>query len=1606
VNIKTKPSVKYQQQEGGRVTLFKGDSKSATGSNIYAAGSNGVLFASARLQDVDWEQELDIFYRCVDVSLQSRDVASGVDNHMDKLILCSAESDKNHVSVQINARPGIDSALAKLLFRDPSKVSADDLGQFRGVLDGMLTTVQQQQQQQQAGGGDAYCDKIDVPQLAVLYLMLVSSGVRGGAVLMAHAPAGAHMLHLAAQALLLCATRHSGQPWRAWDVRRRRLWSCCLLLVSLQSTQLQQQNQQKDVSAGKAAENAEVGAVLASCRNDAMSAWEVVMMACHHSQNQNQSSSGDSSSELPLLPLWVCYCCMTAPTNSNSNSRSGSSSSDSDSALVSPIVIRALQSDIFALLANMQACLTGSSGGGTSTSPSARTAAFEKVAMVVVDMLSLPVSEEESAHSLLAAGSTVMLLLDHLLLRYLQIINNQASGGKGAGAGVLSYAGLISLLSAACSSALRLHRQQQQQQQSPRQWLLLLAMRAQQCASLLAHIHRRTSQAREAATVAIAVPSQKPIAPGLPIYAAPAPTVAASVSEQEQWQVGDKVEGLCTLSNGTQRWYAGSIQDVANSSTKSSSSSSNGLVVTVLFSDGEVKEGLSADHLRLPRAEMMRRKKEAKLKGTLPASPSAAKQAPPAFRQAGLCSPEQDPPRLSSSQTQSEIEPQRQISVSPPLTPEGHESGPPPLAMSTSPDLRAKGRHASADGDDTEGLMLPDRWDSSLASALSLCPGASGGGDSNNNHFTSSNPDLLLLVGNADFDGGIEEEDDGDDDGSVLDIPTAFEADDIDRQDAMRKSFSDSGLVPVIPMRRSTSGSSTGGGGVLGSTGGSSVSLGLPGWAASLENGNGSAPGSLALSFDNASRTSLSRGPSPDQLSASLATADGGASGGVWALASAAFEAHLLSSSSSPSPPSDDSHKEVVIAVREACELLAALMSLAVVSAAQSSQGALDFAYSLPQSFSGTLLAINPSISSTGAGGGSNGETIPQLPILGLPFGSSSNSGTAFSEQMQVQTRVNVLFCLRGLLESIEEGQSGSRDSSINASGHKAVLQRLESRAAFSDECQEVRDAASTLVRLCGASPTPVATLPCLRAHVDTSSSSSSSSSSSITPLAFLGKGGFSSVHALRCKCKTSTGPDNIERGMYALKRQRREADPTEPLPAIVDVYAEVRCLQRMSRGSIEGVCSLRGFGAIASTSTARGDGGGALSSEYVLLMDLAGAALSSWRADLTRKDQHMAVATMAANLPAHNGGQGAERVLMLLLLELFWDVCLVVQSVHALGVLHFDIKAANVLLAPTPTLLVLANASPRGADTNDSGSGATLALLLRLWPLMRQRHQQGRPSGVLQLCDFGEALVVGTPSNSSPRSDDCSVVSMVSAVAPPRSRGTLPIQAPEFIALSSGSSSGTASANATSRSTSRSARGGSSSSNSSARVPIAFPVAYPGRAADVWSLGCLLPELLLGRMLLEGRTWSELYVHLCTESALPMIQAAPSTGGGTGAGAVDLLSWGSNLLDSAAAGDGSSNSGDGADDDDYTGPLSELGLGQVKRPLHSLQRLCHRGFGGFLVQTGAAEPPLPVEEGGAMDVFAFVKALVDSTLVRRPADRATLPKLLGQLAAFASDSV
>jgi serine/threonine protein kinase len=123
------------------------------------------------------------------------------------------------------------------------------------------------------------------------------------------------------------------------------------------------------------------------------------------------------------------------------------------------------------------------------------------------------------------------------------------------------------------------------------------------------------------------------------------------------------------------------------------------------------------------------------------------------------------------------------------------------------------------------------------------------------------------------------------------------------------------------------------------------------------------------------------------------------------------------------------------------------------------------------------------------------------------------------------------------------------------------------------------------------------------------------------------------------------------------------------------------------------------------------------------------------------------------------------------------------------MGVVHFDIKAANFIFTSH-------------ADTRVSERSQAIL----------RSHKEGKPAGILQVIDFGEALLTSTPSKLD------------------RSRGTLAVLSPEMLALNTANGE----------------------------------VVIPSYSSDIWSLGCLLVEVILGHFLYQDVPWPEMYVTLC----------------------------------------------------------------------------------------------------------------------------------------------
>ena len=239
------------------------------------------------------------------------------------------------------------------------------------------------------------------------------------------------------------------------------------------------------------------------------------------------------------------------------------------------------------------------------------------------------------------------------------------------------------------------------------------------------------------------------------------------------------------------------------------------------------------------------------------------------------------------------------------------------------------------------------------------------------------------------------------------------------------------------------------------------------------------------------------------------------------------------------------------------------------------------------------------------------------------------------------------------------------------------------------------------------------------------------------------------------------------------------------------------------------------------------------------------------------------------------------------------------------------------------------------------------LVNLLRSMSFMRAAHLRGEASGLLLLCDFGES----EHGVNAKKPVTLSALEL-------RCRGTLPIQAPEFLSLSNPNASqvGSASVGASAkkfisggRVTTASFPQHDSVVHASKRIPVRFPL--PGIAADVWSLGCLLPELVTGAFLFADQPWTELYVNLCTVTA---------------ANAAGVIVY-------------------NVDGDVDTSNAPE----PVLEKLSPMLKMLHGGQSSMFLDRYGADIPI-YASSNLNDVFMRIEAVVRSALCRMPSHRPT----------------
>jgi serine/threonine protein kinase len=305
---------------------------------------------------------------------------------------------------------------------------------------------------------------------------------------------------------------------------------------------------------------------------------------------------------------------------------------------------------------------------------------------------------------------------------------------------------------------------------------------------------------------------------------------------------------------------------------------------------------------------------------------------------------------------------------------------------------------------------------------------------------------------------------------------------------------------------------------------------------------------------------------------------------------------------------------------------------------------------------------------------------------------------------------------------------------------------------------------------------------------------------------------------------------------LYAVKRVNRERSVYD-VAIINDIFTEITCLEMLS--NVRGVCRLYNFGVY--------------SGEYWLVMELCDINLLQWR---EQTDKSLRNFIHGSDIPAGTPSYTTSILsFMSVALALFEDACIILKNVHQLGIVHFDIKCSNFLIKGNP------------------------GVVLDWWRRRNALLQKGKDeamanknfwisSGILQLTDFGESVIfptndfesaktsVSTGGSGSPLKRQSSIVDR-KYVELNRARGTLCIQSPEMLVISNHPKESTLrelnSANAAATDRSHKLRMSS------------FPP--PSYSSDIWSLGCVLVELVTGTPLFSDRPWPELYCLLCMDN-------------------------------------------------------------------------------------------------------------------------------------------
>lgn len=218
-----------------------------------------------------------------------------------------------------------------------------------------------------------------------------------------------------------------------------------------------------------------------------------------------------------------------------------------------------------------------------------------------------------------------------------------------------------------------------------------------------------------------------------------------------------------------------------------------------------------------------------------------------------------------------------------------------------------------------------------------------------------------------------------------------------------------------------------------------------------------------------------------------------------------------------------------------------------------------------------------------------------------------------------------------------------------------------------------------------------------------------------------LSAGAFGSVFKVCCPSECTMSLKGTKDAHYAVKRITRERS-IHDTAVVLNIFSEISCLERLS--TCPGVCDLIDFGVFEG--------------EYWIVMEKGTRDMHEWVLGNMSKyapDVESGSTTSAASHPVES---------FLITLCLFAECVKIVQHVHAERIVHFDIKCSNFIIRKEP-------------DLND---------------LLDALHRNTL-SGCVFLADFGESLSGSETHFFNSKNK--------------RSRGTLPIQSPEMLSVNDG---------------------------------------------------------------------------------------------------------------------------------------------------------------------------------------------------------------------------